>query len=219
MENIKNLYNEWLEKATGDPDLIEELEGIKDNDDEILDRFYRSLEFGTAGLRGVIGAGTNRMNIYTVGRATQGLSDFLNKNYENPSIAIGYDSRIKSEYFSREAAGILAANGIKVYIYEEQMEVVEKTLKDISANDKPIYVIFNKIDSYQNEEYDDYSLEPRTERHFTLDEVKSKWMERNIPCIFVSALKKEGINKLKDDIYKMVAEIHAGRYPFNNFLW
>ena len=117
--DINALYNEWLEKATGDPDLTAELESIKGNDDEILDRFYRSLEFGTAGLRGVIGAGTNRMNIYTVGRATQGLSDFLNKNYENPSIAIGYDSRIKSEYFSREAAGILAANGIKVYIYEE----------------------------------------------------------------------------------------------------
>lgn len=117
--DIKALYNEWLEKATGDPDLKAELESIKDNDDEILDRFYRSLEFGTAGLRGVIGAGTNRMNIYTVGRATQGLSDFLNKNYENPSIAIGYDSRIKSDYFSKEAASILAANGIKVYIFEE----------------------------------------------------------------------------------------------------
>ena len=117
--NINELYNEWLEKATGDADLIAELESIKGNEDEILDRFYRSLEFGTAGLRGVIGAGTNRMNIYTVGRATQGLSNFLNKNYENPSIAIGYDSRIKSEYFSREAASILAANGIKVYIYEE----------------------------------------------------------------------------------------------------
>lgn len=117
--DINALYNEWLEKANGDPDLIAELESIKGNDDEILDRFYRSLEFGTAGLRGVIGAGTNRMNIYTVGRATQGLSDFLNKNYENPSIAIGYDSRIKSDYFSKEAASILAANGIKVYIYEE----------------------------------------------------------------------------------------------------
>ncbi|MBR0412511.1 MAG: phospho-sugar mutase [Eubacterium sp.] len=117
--DINALYNEWLEKATGDPDLTAELESIKGNDDEILDRFYRSLEFGTAGLRGVIGAGTNRMNIYTVGRATQGLSDFLNKNYENPSIAIGYDSRIKSDYFSKEAASILAANGIKVYIYEE----------------------------------------------------------------------------------------------------
>lgn len=117
--DINALYNEWLLKATGDPDLTAELEGIKGNDDEILDRFYRSLEFGTAGLRGVIGAGTNRMNIYTVGRATQGLSDFLNKNYENPSIAIGYDSRIKSTYFSEEAARILAANGIKVYLYEE----------------------------------------------------------------------------------------------------
>ena len=117
--DINALYNEWLEKATGDPDLKAELESIKGNDDEILDRFYRSLEFGTAGLRGVIGAGTNRMNIYTVGRATQGICDFLNKNYENPSIAIGYDSRIKSEYFSREAASILAANGIKVYIYKE----------------------------------------------------------------------------------------------------
>ena len=119
----------------------------------------------------------------------------------------------------READILIHVVDISHPDYEEQMEVVEKTLKDISANDKPVYVIFNKIDSYQNEEYDDYSLEPRTERHFTLDEVKSKWMERNIPCIFVSALKKEGINKLKDDINKMVAEIHAGRYPFNNFLW
>ena len=119
----------------------------------------------------------------------------------------------------READILIHVVDISHPDYEEQMEVVEKTLKDISANDKPVYVIFNKIDRYHNEEYDDYSLEPRTERHFTLDEVKSKWMERNIPCIFVSALKKEGINKLKDDIYKMVAEIHAGRYPFNNFLW
>lgn len=117
--DVQALYNEWLEKAIGDADLTAELESIKGNDDEILDRFYRSLEFGTAGLRGVIGAGTNRMNIYTVGRATQGLCDFLNKNYENPSIAIGYDSRIKSEYFSKEAASILAANGIKVYLYDE----------------------------------------------------------------------------------------------------
>ena len=92
MDDINTLYNEWLEKAVIDPDLIEELESIKGNKDEILDRFYRSLEFGTAGLRGIIGAGTNRMNYYTVCRATQGLSDFLNNHFENPSIAIGYDS-------------------------------------------------------------------------------------------------------------------------------
>ncbi len=117
--DINALYSEWLEKATADPDLKEELLSIKGNDEEILDRFYRSLEFGTAGLRGVIGAGTNRMNVYTVGRATQGLADFLNANYESPSIAIGYDSRIKSEYFSKEAAKVLAANNIKVYIFDE----------------------------------------------------------------------------------------------------
>lgn len=119
MNNINELYELWLEKATADPDLKEELLSIKGKEDEILDRFYRSLEFGTAGLRGVIGAGTNRMNYYTVGRATQGLADFLNKHFEHPSIAIGYDSRIKSDYFSIEAAKILAANNIKVYLYEE----------------------------------------------------------------------------------------------------
>ena len=117
--NINSLYSEWLEKAVADPDLTAELESIKGNDDEILDRFYKSLEFGTAGLRGVIGAGTNRMNVYTVGRATQGLADYLNANFENPSIAIGYDSRIKSEYFSKEAAKVRAANGVKDYIYDE----------------------------------------------------------------------------------------------------
>ncbi len=117
--DTNKLYEQWLEKAVIDPDLQQELLSIKGNEDEIFDRFYRSLEFGTAGLRGVIGAGTNRMNYYTVCQATQGLSDFLNKHFENPSIAIGYDSRIKSDYFSIEAAKVLAANGIKVYLYKE----------------------------------------------------------------------------------------------------
>ena len=116
---IKELYNQWLNSATADPDLITELKKIDGKDDEINDRFYTELEFGTAGLRGVIGVGTNRMNYYTVCRATQGLADFLNAHYENPSCAIGYDSRIKSDYFSKEAAKTLAANGIKVYIFEE----------------------------------------------------------------------------------------------------
>ena len=103
--------------------------------------------------------------------------------------------------------------------YEEQMEVVDKTLKDISAADKPIYVIFNKTDNYVHEEYDEFSLEPKTEKNYTLEEVKYKWInEKKIPCIFISATQKLGIDKLRDDIYKMVAEIHAGRYPFNNFL-
>lgn len=104
--------------------------------------------------------------------------------------------------------------------YAEQMEVVDKTLKDISAIDKPVYVVFNKTDAYSAEPYDEFSLLEKSEKNFTLDEVKYKWInDKKIPCIFISAIKKEGIAKLKDDIYKMVAEVHAGRYPFNNFLW
>ena len=100
------------------------------------------------------------------------------------------------------------------------LRIVEKTLKDIGATDKPIYVVFNKIDAYQHEPWDEFSLQPRTEKNFTLDEIKNIWFnEKKIPCIFISATKKINIEKLREDIYKMVAEIHAGRYPFNNFLW
>ena len=115
------LYNLWCENAVEDPDLIEELSSIKGKDSEISDRFYRDLEFGTGGLRGVIGAGTNRMNIYTVRRATQGFADYLNQEYKNPAVAISFDSRIKSDVFSKAAAEVLAANGIKVHIYAELM--------------------------------------------------------------------------------------------------
>jgi phosphoglucomutase len=115
------LYSLWCENATEDPDLQAELAEIKGNNDAINDRFYRDLEFGTGGLRGVIGAGTNRMNIYTVRRATQGFADYLNQEYKNPSVAISFDSRIKSDVFSKAAAEVLAANGIKVHIYSELM--------------------------------------------------------------------------------------------------
>lgn len=119
MNDVKSLYELWCEKATADADLIPELQSVSGDDEAILDRFYKNLEFGTAGLRGVIGAGTNRMNVYTVNQATQGLANYLNENFENPSVAIAYDSRIKSEVFAKGAAGVLAANGIKVYIYPE----------------------------------------------------------------------------------------------------
>lgn len=118
--NTSQLYSLWLEKAVDDPDLVDELKSIKGKDDEIYDRFYRELEFGTAGLRGVIGAGTNRMNIYTVRKATQGLAEYVIE-MGGESVAIAYDSRIKSTLFAQEAAKVLAANGIKVYIYKELM--------------------------------------------------------------------------------------------------
>ena len=108
------LYTRWLSQQMDDPDLAVELKDIQGNEEEIHDRFYRELEFGTAGLRGVIGAGTNRMNIYTVRRATQGLADYINEKYQSPKIAIAYDSRIKSDLFAREAAAVLAANGLHV---------------------------------------------------------------------------------------------------------
>ena len=119
MQDFRSLYALWLEQTKNDPDLHAELVSIEGKDDEILDRFYRSLEFGTAGLRGVIGAGTNRMNIYTVGQATQGLASYLLDAFSSPSVAIAYDSRICSDVFARVAAGVLAANGVHVYIYPE----------------------------------------------------------------------------------------------------
>ncbi len=121
MSEYDKLYDLWLEKADRDPDLKEELESIKGNENEILDRFYKALEFGTGGLRGVIGAGTNRMNVYTVAQATQGLADYLNAHFDSPSVAIAHDSRIKSDLFAKTAAGVLAANSIKVYFYDELM--------------------------------------------------------------------------------------------------
>ncbi len=104
--------------------------------------------------------------------------------------------------------------------FEEQVEVVNRTLKDIGAQDKPVYIVFNKTDAFTYEEYDEFSLEPRSRKNETLEDLKHRWIdEKKIPCIFMSAKKKEGLEKLRNDIYKMVAEIHAGRYPFNNFLW
>ena len=119
--NENELYTLWCEKAVDDKDLIVELNEIKNDYEAIKDRLYRNLCFGTGGLRGVIGAGCNRLNVYTIRRATQGLADYVNEAFKNASVAIAYDSRIKSDVFAKEAAKVLAANGIKVYIYPELM--------------------------------------------------------------------------------------------------
>ena len=104
--------------------------------------------------------------------------------------------------------------------FEDQIATVERTLRDIGAGDKPCLMVFNKIDAYQHEEYDEFSLDEKSLRNFTLEEMKSMWIAKeHTPCIFISAKEKIGIEKLRNDIYKMVSEIHAGRYPFNNFLW
>ena len=114
---IREKYDMWMQKATKDADLRAELEQITGDDEAVRDRFYQELAFGTAGLRGVIGAGDNRMNVYVVCKATQGLANYLNAHYDNASVAIAYDSRIKSDLFAREAACVLAANGVTVHLY------------------------------------------------------------------------------------------------------
>lgn len=119
--DIKKKYERWLANATADADVAVELKTLDDT--KIEDAFYRDLAFGTGGLRGVIGAGTNRMNIYTVAKASQGLADYLKKNFETPSVVIGYDSRIKSDVFAKVAAGVFGANGVKVNIWPVLMPV------------------------------------------------------------------------------------------------
>ena len=114
--DIQSRFTLWKEKAVDDPDLTAELSALTE-EKEIFERFYRDLEFGTGGLRGVIGAGTNRMNIYVIRRATQGLCNYLKSTDLPQSIAIGYDSRIKSDLFAREAARVIAANGLTAFIY------------------------------------------------------------------------------------------------------
>ena len=117
--DINNVFKEWLESAKDDPDLVEELKNLDPVKDEkdIYDRFYCDLEFGTGGLRGVLGAGTNRMNIFVIRKVTQGLCDYLHTSGDPLSVAIGYDSRIKSDVFAREAACVCAGNGITAHIY------------------------------------------------------------------------------------------------------
>ena len=117
--DYKKLYEIWLEKAVEDKKIVKELRDIKDDDDAVYERFYTPLKFGTAGLRGILGAGTNRMNIYVVRHATQGLANYIKKNFGGGSVAISHDSRINSDLFKIEAARVLAANGIKAYITDE----------------------------------------------------------------------------------------------------
>ena len=117
MSTIETRYKAWLAQPGLPEDLAAELRGIAGDADAINDRFYRDLEFGTGGLRGVIGAGTNRMNVYTVRKATQGLADYLNGTDLPKKVAIAHDSRHKGDLFAREAARVLAANGITACLY------------------------------------------------------------------------------------------------------
>ena len=124
-QEILNKINEWSKFAKEDPDLVKEFESIKNDEEKLFDAFYKELSFGTAGLRGVLGFGTNRMNIYIIRKATLGVAKYLLEEFKKKqiSVAISYDSRIKSDVFAREAARVLASNGIHVYLYKQLMPV------------------------------------------------------------------------------------------------
>ena len=120
----------------------------------------------------------------------------------------------------READILMHVVDISHPNFEEQIKVVNQTLAEIGVKDKPIFVVFNKVDAYTYEEYDEFSIKPRTIKNYTLEELKHSWMSKeNTPCIFISAKERLNIDKLRNDIYKMVEEVYAGRYPFENFLW
>ena len=122
-QNYMKQYELWLDKAVEDKEVAEELRSMEGSQETIESAFYKNLEFGTGGLRGVIGAGTNRMNIYTVAKASQGLANYVCKKFPKGlrKIAVSYDSRIKSELFAKTASSVFAANGIQVYLYSQLM--------------------------------------------------------------------------------------------------
>lgn len=120
----------------------------------------------------------------------------------------------------READILMHVVDISHPNFEEQIKVVKQTLQEIGAGEKPTFMVFNKIDAYKYVEQDEFDLGPKKRENYSLEELKNSWMyKENTPAIFISAREKLHIDKLRNDLYKMVAEIHAGRYPFDNFLW
>jgi len=120
----------------------------------------------------------------------------------------------------READILMHVVDISHLNFEEHIRVVNQTLLEIGAQEKPLFMVFNKIDAYHHEEYDVFSMQEKKLINYTIDELKESWMSKeHTPCIFISAKERTNIDKLRSDLYRMVAEIHAGRYPFDNFLW
>lgn len=209
--NEMELYEKWLSEATADKDLIEELKSIADKPEEISDRFYQSLEFGTAGLRGVIGAGTNRMNVYTVGQATQGLALSLLKQFSEPSVAIAYDSRIKSDVFARKCAEILAANGIKTYIFKELVPtpVLSFALRYLKCKSGIIITASHnpsKYNGYKCYDPDGYQMTDESAAK-TLSEIRNVDMFTGIRTIpFEDGLKSGKIQYMPDEVMEKFLE-------------
>lgn len=207
--NYINTYKKWVESETLNEESRKELLTIQDNDTEIRERFYKNLEFGTGGLRGIIGAGTNRINIYTVRKATQGLANFINLSSSNKSksVAIAYDSRHYSDVFAEEAALVLASNDIKAYVFDSLRPTPELSFAVRHLNCDAGIVI---TASHNPPEYNGYKVYGSDGGQITLDMANAIILEIDKLDIFddvKTCSKEDAINKSKltyigDDIDK-----------------
>ena len=210
MEKYLQEFERWL-ASVNDPEVKEQLLKMKGDEKLIEDAFYRDLAFGTGGLRGELGAGTNRMKVYTVRKASQGLANYINHHFKNPSIAISYDSRINSTLFAKAAAGVFAANGIKVFIYKELMPTpllsyAVRTLKCssgimVTASHNP-----SKYNGYKA--YDENGCQIANEvADETLDEINHLDIFKDIKYMdFEEALAKGMASYISEDVYTAFIE-------------
>lgn len=210
---IRNCYNQWLENAVDDIDIIKELEIMKKDDKKIEDAFYKDLSFGTGGLRGIIGAGTNRVNIYTIAKATQGLANYILKNFkqDEKKVAIGYDSRIKSELFAKTTACVLAANGIKSYIYPRLMPVpcLSYATRYLSCSMGVMITASHNPAQYNGYKvYDEDGCQITTrDADIILNEIEKVDLFRDVKQLaYKTAIKSHLIDYIDDDIYNLYLE-------------
>lgn len=198
-----DLYKQWSEASLDDPALTKELADIKGNEKEIEDRFYCDLTFGTAGLRGVLGVGNNRMNIYTIRRSTQGLAEYLNKAFTKPTVAIAYDSRINGKLFAEESASVLAANGIKSYLYKELMPTpaLSYAVRELGCQSG-----INVTASHNPAKYNGYKAYDHTGCQIT-SEIADQVMENILKLDIFTGAKTMGFDQaVKDGMVEYISE-------------
>ena len=203
--NYRDIYELWCEKVT-DAELVAELAAMADDEKAVEDAFYTELSFGTAGLRGIIGAGTNRMNIYTVAKATQGLADYLNKKYDAPTVTIGYDSRIKSDLFSQVAAGVLAANGIGVHLWPQLMPVpaLSYAVRALGASAGIVVTASHNPSAYNGYKVydaDGCQITTQASEEILAEITKLDMFEDIKTCTFHEAVEDGKIKYIGDDVY------------------
>ena len=210
MEKYLEEFNRWLSLAD-DQEVKEQLLMMQGNEKLIEDAFYRDLAFGTGGLRGELGAGTNRMNIYTVRKASQGLANYINHHFKNPSIAISFDSRINSTLFAKAAAGVFAANGIRVFIYKELMPtpLLSYAVRELHCSSGIMVTASHNPSKYNGyKAYDNNGCQIANEvADETLEEINHLDIFKDIKYMdFEEAMEKGIASYISDDLYTAFIE-------------